>query len=1484
MKKLKHIINGTAWTIISVYVMVIIMVRLPFVQKWLGRQVEDVIEKKLGTDVNVGQVYLGFLNRVIIDNFELYDKQNKKMLKASRLAARIDYGELISNRRIYISSAQVFGMDATLYKKDEHAKANYQFILDSLATKDKNKKSNLELSINSLIIRHGAIRYDRYDMAPTPSRFNVNHLDIKDISGHIIMPYYTHDSLAISVKKLSMKESSGIDLRRLKFDFTFAKNNTADKRNLKVANTPSVICKLNDFEINLPNTDIRISNIEAKSYDKSKKLNINSIQYNGQIEESKLTLSDIACFVPSLKSVRSPFFIQTSFSGTGKSVDVRQLNVHSRDYGITLAANGKINKQGTGLEWYINVRNFKCTAESIDEILENAINKDIRLPETVTHLGDIQYAGNVSGAGRTLHADGTFISEIGNADVKMSKDGRRINTYINTRGLNIGKLLDNDKFGILAATTDIECETGKYGISDIKIDGVFPRFDYNGYSYSGITAKGIYNKPAVSGTLTVNDPNAKINIEGNADLTSSDKTADIKATLRDIDLAALKITKKWNGTKFSADINANTQISEAETNMFKGHVKVNNFAMVSANSEYHIDSLTVTAGQNHLSMKSDFGRAELTGRYKIKTIAKSVINMLHSKMPTLFNSSGKTENKFRFEAEIDKTDWLAAMLDIPLTLNSPMTLKACVDDSSGVMNIIAKSDKVTYDNGLYEKVFLSAGTSDDTLSVKGNVRKVMSNGHRVDLNVLVNAFNDMMATSVHWNNNRKKQMAGTINTETRFIRQDNGKTGIDINVKPSNIIVNDTAWNVLPANITYCGGDLAIDHFAIEHNRQYIRIDGKATKHASDSISIDLKDVDVSYVLGLINFHAVEFSGYMTGKAYVKSVFFEPDAYANLDIKQFCLQGGRLGRLSADINWNKTDKRIDINAHADDKNGAKTIVSGYVSPVHKNIDLSISAKKTNIEFLHSFCDTFMDDIKADATGEIRLHGPLKAMDLTGTLVANGSILITPINVTYNLTNDTIRFIPDQIVFNADTIRDRNGNIGIVNGVLHHKHLKDMTYDINIRTNNMLCYDTKGYGEDAFYGTAYGTGLCSIQGSKGIVNIDIDVTPGRDSFIEYNATSPEVIADQQFITWRNKENRDSIHSDSIPVMLTDNDIRQQNEEDIPSDIRINFLINMNPDATLRVLMDKRTNDHISLNGSGTIRAAYFNKGSFDMFGTFTITHGLYTLTIQNIIKKIFRFNQGGTIIFGGSPYNALLDLQAIYTVNGVPLSDLQLGNSFSSNNVRVDCIMNISGTPKSPHVDFNIDMPTVSEDAEQMVRTVINSEEEMNQQVVYLLGVGRFYMQSNNNSSEQGRQNQTSLAMQSLLSGTISQQINTLLGTLVKNNNWTFGANISTGDEGFNNAEYEGLLSGRLLNNRLIINGQFGYRDNKNATTSFIGDFDINYLLKPNGDISLKVYNQTNDRYFTKSSLNTQGIGLILKKDFNSLMELFGYKRKKNNRK
>lgn len=1451
------------WGVVGLYLAAVIMVRTPLVQQWLGGKVAAAIGKKLDTRVTVDKVHLGLMNRFVVDGIDVYDKDDRLMISASRIAAKIDIGRLVGDGRVLVSSAQVFGFNGVFYQKDGRTKPNYQFVLDSLASKDKSKKTDLMVSINSLVVRHGAIRFDRYDIPPTPTRFNTAHINISDISAHIMIPYYTADSAAVSLKKLSMKEASGLDLLKLNFD-------------MKYDGTHAL---LTNFNLLLPNTTFGINRLEARYKKRDGKPDLATLRYNGEIKSAKVTLADVAYIVPELKTFTTPLYISTTFNGTSTQANMSAVNIHTADGGIKLVGHGRIVHTGHGTAWDAQIGTLDCTAEGIKQTLEKLPLGGRKLQETLARLGDIHYNGGIGGKQGSLHADGMLDSGIGQARLNVKQHGTLIEAHINTGGLDVGSLLDNDKLGMLATTVNVSCETGGTGISSIRVDGKFPRIDYNGYSYTNITANGIYDKTTFNGTLGMDDPNGQISISGNIKLGTAQVT-NIKAEIRKLNPAALKITDKWKDAKFNLDISADTHVSNKEDNLFKGHIGIKNLTMYSDEKKYMLDSFILTSTSGRFMMDSDFGKASLVGRYKLATLYQSIHNMLHSKLPSVFNGGNKADNKFTLKAEITKSDWLNALLGVPLELGSPLRITAGLDDSQGTMNLACTSDKLTYDGSPYENVTISSTTDVDVMSMNGSVRKVMDNGHKLDLTLRADAAHDRLTTSVNWDNNQPKPVKGQLNAETTFINKEGGLRDIVIEVKPSNVLVNDTVWNVLPAGILYSNGDLAIEHFAIEHNRQHIKIDGKATKSANDSITIDMQDVDVSYVLGLVNFHSVEFGGHLTGKAFVKSVFYEPDAYANLMIDSFTFEQGRLGRLDASVKWNKEGKQIDIDAHADDVNGARTVISGYVSPANNRIDLGITAEDTNIEFLKSFCGNFMDDIRAKANGKVRLHGPLNAINLTGTLVADGTTLITPVNVEYTLVNDTIRFMPDNIVFRSDTIRDRNGNIGIVNGALHHKHLSHLTYDINIATYNLLCYDTDGYGNDSFYGTAYGTGTCSIRGRGGRIDIDIDITPDKNSFIEYNATSPEAIADQQFITWHDKTKR-TVNTDSTAMVMHTDTISAKPVGNMPSDMHINFIVNMTPDASLRVLMDKNTNDRISLNGNGTIRAEYFNKGSFDMFGTFLIDHGTYTLTIQNIIKKVFQFSQGSTIIFGGDPYDALLDLQAVYTVNGVPLADLQLGNSFTSNNVRVDCLMNISGTPQSPHVDFNIDMPTVNEDAEQMVRTVINSEEEMNQQVVYLLSVGRFYMPGSNNSNDQERQNQTSLAMQSLLSGTISQQINTILGSLVKNNNWTFGANISTGDEGFNNAEYEGMLSGRLLNNRLIINGQFGYRDNKNATTSFIGDFDINYLLLPNGNIALKVYNQTNDRYFTKSSLNTQGIGIILKKDFNSLMELFGLKRKRN---
>ena len=442
------------------------------------------------------------------------------------------------------------------------------------------------------------------------------------------------------------------------------------------------------------------------------------------------------------------------------------------------------------------------------------------------------------------------------------------------------------------------------------------------------------------------------------------------------------------------------------------------------------------------------------------------------------------------------------------------------------------------------------------------------------------------------------------------------------------------------------------------------------------------------------------------------------------------------------------------------------------------------------------------------------------------------------------------------------------------GGIHHDHLSDITFDMDVVADNLLAYDFPDFGDDIICGTVFATGTADLHGRPGEVTINCDVTPQPNTVFAYNATNPDAISQQEFITWGSK----SEHSKGDTVTT----VQPTESSSLASatNIYINFSINATPNGTLRVLMDANTGDYITLNGNGAIKATFYNKGPFHMFGTYSVERGTYGITIQNFIKKNFTFQNGGSIVFGGDPFNANLNLQALYTVNGVSLSDLNLGNSFSNNTVRVNCLMNILGTIGAPRVEFDLEMPTVNADEQQMVRSVINGQQEMNQQVLYLLGIGRFYTQGANNAQSQ-QYGQTELAMQSFLSGTVSSQISEVLSQVIKSEDWNFGANISTGNEGWHNAEYEGIINGRMLNNRLLINGQFGYRDNATqSTTSFIGDFDIRYLLNPNGTLAIKAYNQTNDRYFTRSSLNTQGIGFIMKKEFDSIGDLFRHRKKR----
>ena len=1416
MKLLKHLITWTVWSLLALYLLVISAIHVPGVQAWMGRQVAEAISNKIGAEVSVGRVDLGFLNRIVIDSVLIRDQQSAELLRAGRMTARLNIFPLLGGQ-VSIASAQLFGAHLNLYRADASQPLNAQFVLDSLASKNDREPSKTDVHIGSLIMRHSSIVYDCLDAPRTPSELNYNHLHVSDISAHVSLKVLRPDSLNVHVRRLALREQCGLAIERLAL-------------RLEANRSQGV---LEGFDLQMPRSSVVIDSLDA-TYDLDRLPQ--SLTLNGGVKAT-LTPADFVPLMPQLSTLRHTVSIEAAFQGNRNSVTVPLLSITSTDDYLRLKANGSWSDH----QWQA----FCPYLHLSPAFIADAQEVFPTLPQELQRLGEVDLT-EAEGAGLD---DGTFeararLSTSAGA-LQLQGDGdanRQLTLHVETDSLNLQQLLDQPKLGLVAANAHLT-----YSPTLVHLEGDIPRFDFQGRTYHGIEAVITQHGDSVAGFVNINDPLLKGALE---------------ADLQGNSLANLR------GTATVSDL----QLVRPDSTIFV----LDRLHLLSGYEE----------GERILQLQGDMGEVSLKGHFDWRTLANSLAACVASRMPTLPGLPANpqpSDNDLTLDMHLTSTEWLEDLLDVPLTLHSPLNLKARLDDKNGLLNVEGQLSSFTYSSTSYTDADLSLSTEGDTILCLLSLTRQMANERSNPLQLKAIAANNELQATLDWRINRPQNdpsqaMYGTVNASAFFLNTDDGKSELHVNFHRSPMSLKGSPWQIEPSDIVYSDRRLMVDHLAFTHGSHHLIVDGIASDQPTDTLSVELKDLDVAYVLTLINFRSVRFDGHATGHAFLTSPFGKLQAEAHLNVPDFQFLEGNMGSLVAHTRWDKNEKRLDIDAIAEESPDARTIVKGYVSPSANTIDLGIHAQGSPIRFVHSITRSFISRLEGQAFGDLRICGPLGSMDLLGAVTVNGEATISPLGTTYQLRGDTIAFEPGEIEFRRVKAFDRNDNYGVLTGGVHHHHLKDFTFDIRTDAHNLLAFDFPN-PSGSIGGTVYANGSTDIIGRSGEITINCDVTPAPGTVFLYDVSTPDAVSQQRFITFRDVTPVGVQESGSSGGQESGSSVVQASNS---SDLRINFRINATPDATLRLLMNQQTGDAINLRGNGSLTATYYNKAPFQMFGTYIVDGGTYGMTIQNIIKKNFIFQPNGTIAFSGNPFDAALNLQAVYTVNGVSLSDLSMGASFTNNTVRVNCIMNITGHAGAPKAEFDLDIPNVNTEEKQMIRSVIASDQEINQQVLYLLGIGRFYTQGNNNAVGQQQYGQTQLAMQSLLSGTISTQINEVLSQVININDWNFGANISTGNEGWHNAEYEGMVSGRLLNNRLLINGQFGYRDNAaQAAPSFIGDFDMRYLLTANGSLAVKVYNQTNDRYFTRSSLNTQGVGIIVKRDFNSLGDLFHIRRKKN---
>ena len=309
---------------------------------------------------------------------------------------------------------------------------------------------------------------------------------------------------------------------------------------------------------------------------------------------------------------------------------------------------------------------------------------------------------------------------------------------------------------------------------------------------------------------------------------------------------------------------------------------------------------------------------------------------------------------------------------------------------------------------------------------------------------------------------------------------------------------------------------------------------------------------------------------------------------------------------------------------------------------------------------------------------------------------------------------------------------------------------------------------------------------------------------------------------------------------------------------------------------KIICTSASGDILRSRGGGNIQIRINRQGDIKFYGDYTIQDGEYLFSLQNLINKKFDIVQGGTVKWQGNPYNADINIMAVYKLKA-SLSDLfgQSGSGAMQNRsdfqrrVQIHSNLMLSGMLEQPIVKFGIELPTLDEGTESLVLDYISTEEEMNRQVLSLLVLNKFYTPEYMRSEQGGNDtynNAALLTTTEMLSSQISKWMSSISNDLDVGVAYRPGDNITS-------EEFELALSTQVFNNRVSLNGNVGVGKYQANTSTMIGDFDVDIKLNKSGTIRARAYTRSNEDYLYEPSLTTQGVGISFKEEFDHIREL-----------
>lgn len=1463
--------------------------------------IRDIGEKELstllGAEVKIGSINIQPFNKLSMRNVDVIVAPGDTALHVDRLGAGVLLYRLIANKRLIFSHAEIIGLNGRVYRDSIGAPLNIQPIIDKLSPKDKNKPpTKYDVRINNIVIRRGRVSYDVLNVKPAEDgKFDKNHLKVYDLKADILLPKIKNDDYMVDLKRLSLKEASGINLESLSGKF-----NVSDKG-----------LSVNLLEILLPKSRLAIDEfkLDYNSWDELKE-RITRLPFHLVLSgDNYVTPADVSAFMPALSSINTPVYLDVDVTGPVDDLNISVLELNNGDKGVDFAVSGKVKglPDIKSAEFQIPDLYVDCDIKDILHYYDALIPLKPHEKESLSRLDYINISGHVDGGINDVLSRLDLMTGIGSLNIEArlkglaDKEPLLIDGTFKSDSIGLAEVLPDTRLGKIAFDVHGNVVLANNAVNRADVELFAPHVEYKGHDISDINAHVTKNGNLCDGWLLVDDDALSVMAEANVDTNKKGYGVEGNIDIYKFVPSLLGMLPKYEGYALRSNIDVNLHGPNIDNLDGRVDIKHLTFHNEEGNG-VHMDRFSIlssgSSSPQYMTVSSDIFDGQIIGTYRFKSLIPQIKYSLAQALPALILvpagkslSDSPSEVLFSFDIKENETtaEWMK-FINTPVRILKNITFNGSFNSDEEYLSAnldipyLLNKDKFIDNTSLQVTV-----EGKDKNAQLYFTTTVPSKKGAMNLVASAEAQDDRVDMRFNWDVDNPRSYKGKIDM-TSFLSNshDSGLEAL-ININKSEAIVNDTIWTIHPATIVAQPKlkFYSVDNFDVSRDQQFIKINGIASSNPEDELCLQLRNIDLDYVFETLAIDAAMFGGVATGDFYASNLFSEEPRIATpgLNVESLSYNHALMGDAKIISTWDNNTKGINIVADILQPNGYHSYVDGAIFPLAESLDFKFKAEKLNVKFMKPYMSAFTSDVDGFATGEARLFGTFKLIDMTGEVWAEDLSIKLDFTNTYYTTSDSIHLTPGRIDFSDVVLKDKYGNSAKLTGWVTHKCFKEPEFEFNIfDANNFLCYDETEKINPIWYGHVFCNGGATVKGVPGYIDMNVNIRTAPQSSFTFVLSDTEAAEEYTFLTFHD---RDEIKGNLLLSVedpqtanirrLKDYYARLNQQEESSSVYRMNLLVDVNPQAEMILVMDPVGGDRIKARGNGNLRMEY-NSADEDlkMFGTYTLTQGSYNFTLQDIIIKDFSIKPGSSIAFHGDPYAAQLDIDAIYQVNA-NLSDLDESflqdRDLNRTNVPVHALLKVDGEMQQPDISFDLEFPTLTQDTYRKVKSIVSTEDMMNRQIIYLLALNRFYTPDYMASTTKGNE------LFSVASSTISSQLSSMLGHL--SDNWSIAPSIRSDRGDFSDTEVDLALSSYLLNNRLLFNGNFGYRDKAMNNNSFIGDFDIEYLLNRSGNIRLKAYNRYNDQnYYVKSALTTQGVGVIFKRDFDSFLSFLRRLKKK----